>query len=75
MMQVNGMPMVATVLSTNGSARTAKLAAMRELKCMFGKSQEVVPTQQQQQQPQQPQPQLERLKKLQEYMDQVRCIE
>mmetsp|Transcript_11298 Transcript_11298/g.21138 ORF Transcript_11298/g.21138 Transcript_11298/m.21138 type:complete len:191 (-) Transcript_11298:1102-1674(-) len=61
MMQVNNVPMVATVISTNGSVRTAKLAAIREIKRMFRES-DAVPTQ-------------ERLKKLEEHMDQVHCVE
>lgn len=59
MTQLNNVPMVATVLSTNGSARTAKLATIRELKRMF-QNRYALPTQ-------------ERLKKLQEHMDQVVC--
>ena len=33
--EVNGEPIVAVVISTNGSARTAKLAALREIQCLF----------------------------------------
>ena len=33
--EVNGEPIVAAVISTNGSARNAKLAALREIPCLF----------------------------------------
>mmetsp|Transcript_25781 Transcript_25781/g.38220 ORF Transcript_25781/g.38220 Transcript_25781/m.38220 type:complete len:107 (+) Transcript_25781:554-874(+) len=33
--EVNGEPIVAVVISTNGSARTVKLAALRGIQCYF----------------------------------------
>jgi hypothetical protein len=71
MMRVNDVPMVATVISTNGSARTAKLAAVREVKRIFRTSEGgVMSTSSNSNNDIQ-----ERLMKLEEQIEQVHCVD